>query len=311
MSVRKIVALIVVQIPLLVFGQDSPISQWGNNMLQANPSLAGSAKAIRTNLFYRNQWHKSEAKFQYYGVNVDMPIGDKMGVGISVNNEQAMAFSRPNLFASYSYSTLINHNSAVYYGIKLGLLQEFVRAGDLIFEQPEFVPNKSSGVRVDAGIGVSAIIKQLFATLTVEHLTKPYQGFSLTNESRMGVKWTIGVAYTYKFSTLTKKNSVEIMPNMLFQQQKTQQNLQIGVITQVNYLQFGVQCRKNMNIDMPTTSILFGYKNLDFRLVYSYDIETSYKTSKMGNTHEVSLTKLFNINKEKQRKVIECPSFLR
>ena len=296
---------------LLTNAQDSPLTQWFNNKHASNPSMAGSARQLRLNTFYRNQWPKASAGFTYYGASADIPINKSMGVGIGMGNDHAEAFSKPNIFGTYSYSIKTGHESEIRFGLKLGAVQKYLSASDLTFEQAEAVPNKSSGVKPDAGIGISASATNFFAGIALDHITRPQLGTAGNVETRTHMKLSVDAGYIHKIRTLNMKKEVEIMPVCIFQQQGTQQNLQIAVICQVSCMLMGASVRKNFSIDAPTSSIILGYRTLDFRIAYNYDFETNKKTTKMGNAHEISITKLFDMKRKEKHKTIDCPSFLR
>jgi type IX secretion system PorP/SprF family membrane protein len=291
--------------------QDSPLTLWCYNLHALNPSLAGSADQLRLNMFYRNQWHKADAGFQFYGASADMPVAKSLGCGIGFANDHAAAFAKPSVYGSCSYHVKTGRQSEMRYGIRLGLAQKYLSASDLTFEQTEFVPNKSSGVRLDAGIGASVTAGDFFAGAVLDHLLRPRQSIDGTIESRTAIKLTLDAGYICKIATLGQKNIIEITPMVIFQQQGKQQNLQFNVIGQANWLLMGIACRKNLNADMPFASIILGYSALDFRLAYSYDIDTNKKTTRMGNAHEISITKLFETKRKEKHKSIDCPSFLR
>lgn len=308
---RAITTLVTVCITLATLAQDSPLTQWSNNTLSSNPSLAGSANKIRTNLFYRNQWIKTESGFHYYGVSFDMPINKNTGIGAEFTNEHTSAFIEPHFYGTYSYLSKITRDISIRYGIKAGIFQEFTNVSDLKFEQEEHVTAEASDVRIDAGLGLCVVSKDFFAGLIAEHFTKPKQGLSSNVDSRTCIKWTVNGGYMFKAKKHSKKNDIEIMPNFIFQLQGAQQNIQIGVISRVDKVLFGAAVRKNISIDSPTASFILGMKTPDLTIAYNYDIDTNLKTFNMGNAHEISITKLLDQKHKKKRKPIECPSFLR
>ena len=310
MRYKHALALLVTFVmPCLVIAQDSPLSQWYNNAISNNPAEVGSSGKVRAHLFYRNQWAKAEAGFSFYGAEVDMPVSKNMACGLLLTNDRSAAFSKPTATGAYSYTIKLNQKTAVRGGINLGLIQKSVSTSDLIFEQDEPAITKSSKISLDAGIGINLTAANLTASASINHLTKPQQGISSESNARMAMKLTFDIAYTYKIKPLTWKNAIEITPNVIFQQHGTQQNLQIGVINHVKGLLTGLSCRKNLQSDPPTVICLIGYKTQNFRIAYSYDAETIGKTNRYGNSHEISLTKLFDTEKKKKHKQIECPSF--
>ncbi|MBR5168515.1 MAG: PorP/SprF family type IX secretion system membrane protein [Salinivirgaceae bacterium] len=291
--------------------QDSPLSQWCNNMLVMNPAFAGSADMLRLNLFYRNQWPQSDAGFQYFGATADMPVKQSMGCGIEATNDRMSFYVRRSFAASYSYRVKAGTDRTIFMGIKLGAVQKSLSTSNLIFEQQEDLPSEASKVNPDCALGVAAMLGNVFASAAAEHLLRPDQSFLSEKDSRTKMKLTFDLGYVYNFSPLTKKIHVEIMPNFIYQRQGKQQNMQIGVTTQVNWLLASLFVRKNFGSDAPSAIIMLGYKNLDFRIAYSYDADLNRKTNGIGNAHEVSVTKLFDVKRKEKKKSIECPSFLR
>ena len=296
---------------LPAIAQDSPLTQWFNNKHASNPSMAGAARQLRLNTFYRNQWPKASAGFEYYGASADMPINKNMGVGIGLTNDHGSAFSKPNIFGTYSYTIKTGLQSEVRFGIKIGAVQKYLSAADLKFEQAEYVPRKSSGIKPDAGIGISASTTRFFAGAALDHITRPQLSVGGNVESRTSIKLTVDAGYIHKIRTLNMKKDAEIMPVFIFQRQGTQQNLQFAVIGEVSCILMGAAVRKNFNTDPPISSIILGYRSLDLRIAYNYDFETNKKTTKMGNAHEISITKLFEMKRKEKHKTIDCPSFLR
>ena len=291
--------------------QDSPLTLWCYDVHAVNPAMAGSANQLRFNTFYRNQWFKADAGFQYYGASADMPVAKNMGAGIGFNNDHAVAFAKPSLYGSYSYAVKTGRQSELRLGIKTSVMQKYLSASDLTFEQTEFVANRSSKIKFDAGVGAGFTIKNIFAGLAFDHLTRPRQEISGGIESRTSIKMTLNAGFVYEINTPDRKKTAEIMPILIFQQHGKQQNLQFSVIGQVNWMLLGLACRKNFSADAPYGSIILGYKMLDFRIAYSYDVDMNKKTMKMGNAHEISITKLIAPNKKEKHKSIDCPSFLR
>lgn len=309
---RKYILIIaLLSWPLLTHAQDSPMTQWFNNKHASNPAMAGAARQLRLNTFYRNQWPKAAAGFQYYGVSADMPVGKNMGAGIGIENDQASAFMKPAIFGTCSYTIKTGLQSQIRCGIKIGAVQKNLSTTDLTFEQAEFVPGKSSGVKPDAGIGISASTPKFFAGVALDHITRPQLSLGGDVESRTHMKLSVDAGYIHKIRTLNMRKEMEIMPVFIFQQQGTQQNLQFAVIWQVSHIMLGAAARKNFSSDAPTSSIILGYKTLDFIIAYNYDIETNKRITKSGNAHEISITKLFDMKRKEKHKTIDCPSFLR
>lgn len=310
MRYKHVLVLLLTSVtPCLVAAQDSPLSQWYNNGISTNPAEVGGTGKLRVHMFYRNQWAKADAGFSYFGAEADMPISKNMACGLMLTNDRTAAFSRPTATGLYSYAVKLNQKSMIRGGISVGAIQKSVSTSDLIFEQDEPGISKSSKISLDAGIGINITSGSLTASASINHLTRPQQGISSESNARMAMKLAFNIAYTYIIKPVTRKNAIEITPNLIFHQHGTQQNLQIGVINHVKGLLTGLACRKNLQSDPPIVIFLIGYRTQDFRIAYSYDAETNNKTNRYGNSHEISLTKLFDTSRKKKHKQIDCPSF--
>ena len=106
--------------------QDSPLTLWCYDIHTVNPAMAGSANQLRLNTFYRNQWHKTDAGFQYYGASADMPVAKNMGCGIGFSNDHTAAFAKPCIYGSYCYTVKTGRQSEVRLGITPATISPFV-----------------------------------------------------------------------------------------------------------------------------------------------------------------------------------------
>jgi hypothetical protein len=165
-------------------------------------------------------------------------------------------------------------------------------------------------LRFDFGGGISIYSKNIFGGLAIDHINKPAQGNILTGEIRLNRKVTLDLGYIIDLQTRLIQQDYWVMPSVIFQQQGAQQNLQLGVLSQVNHLLSGVWVRKNLYLDAPAIIFLVGYRTFNTRFAYSCDINSNLKMLRGNAAHEVSITRLFAVRNKKVQKTIGCPSFL-
>jgi type IX secretion system PorP/SprF family membrane protein len=308
---KGIIVLILFGCMHLAHCQDAPSSQWYSNMVLSNPSLAGNTGKTRLNIFYRNQWPGNEARFLYYGVTFDQSIPKyQIGWGIIASNEQAAFYYKPSLYTLYSYQIKINNEFIVNLGIKAGFIQEFTSLENLNFEEEETISSNSSGIKFDFGSGLSFFGKNTFGGFMFDHLSRPVQGTSINSAKRLNIKFTVNLSHLFYLSSRLRKDEFIIMPNIIIQKQGQQQNLQLGVLSQVNHLIVGLWLRQNWNFDAPAIIFLTGIKTLNTRIAYSFDMYSNRKMQNGNGTHEISITRLFEVKAKKSHKPISCPSFL-
>jgi type IX secretion system PorP/SprF family membrane protein len=96
---KQAVVLVVFFFSLLLSlkAQDVPYSQYYSNLVYLNPAFAGTRTESRVNMFYRNQWPRSNAGFQSFGIAYDMPIqNSNSGFGVMLTNDMAGGFVEPS-----------------------------------------------------------------------------------------------------------------------------------------------------------------------------------------------------------------------
>jgi type IX secretion system PorP/SprF family membrane protein len=310
-KLRCIIVFILLVFSFQSRSQDAPISQWYSNQVMSNPAMAGSTGDTRLNLFYRNQWPGNDARFQFYGVAFDQAISKySLGWGVIATNEKTAFFNKPSIHILYSYKIKTNKGSTINFGFKTGIYQEFLSAGELQFEDEETISSSSSGIKFDFGAGVSIIGKNTFGGITVDHLNRSYQGISGNTGRRTNVKYSANLAYLFYLPNRLIKQQYIIMPNLTIQMQGQQQNVQFGVLSQINYLISGIWIRQNIHFDAPAIIFLAGIKTLDTRIAYSFDIYSSKKKFYGSGTHEISITKIIKVKEKIKREKLSCPTFL-
>ncbi len=308
--VHRISLILMCLCPVFMQAQDVPISQWLNNVMYQSPSWAGFTGKLRANAFYRNQWPMSNAELSYGVFFVDAPLTSKVGCSVGVVDEKNSLYNNIDISTAGSYLLAITRSVHISFGIKLGLSQTSLSVGELEFENPETVGQSTSPLRFDSGLGTSVVFNNWYAVLVADHLNRPYIGISEIESNRVNAKLTFGLSRIFYCETGFRKPQVSIIPNIFYQQQGIQQNLQLGIITQYRVIEIGFWGRKGFNNGQTNAIIGLGYNGLHSRLMYSYDANLCKKIKGNGGAHELSLTWLFDIEKEKKKKMIECPSFL-
>lgn len=308
--VHRILLILMSLVPFIAQAQDVPISQWLNDVMYQSPSWAGFTGKLRANAFYRNQWPSTEADLSYGGFFVDAPINSKVGCAVGVVDEKNSLYNNLDISTACSYLVTITRSMHLSFGLKLGLSQTNLSVGNLVFETEESVNQSTSPLRFDSGFGTSVVFNNWYAVLVADHLNRPYIGLSEMELNRVDVKLTFGLSRLFYLETGFRKPEVCFIPNIFFQQQGAQQNLQLGFLAQYRVIEIGLWGRKGFDGGQTNAIIGLGYNGLRSRLMYSYDMNLCKKIKGNGGAHELSLTWLFDIEKEKKKKMIECPSFL-
>lgn len=83
--------------------QDPMFTKYMFNSLVFNPGYAGSHEYMSVRLLYRNQWWGIEGAPKTQSMTIHSPLGDRVGVGLSLVNDAIGATASTSANASYAY----------------------------------------------------------------------------------------------------------------------------------------------------------------------------------------------------------------
>jgi len=294
----------------LLKGQDAPYSQYYSNLIHLNPAFAGSRNESRINLFYRNQWPRSGANFQSFGVSYDMPIKKyNSGFGIIATNDITGIFIEPSLDLIYSYKFKPLPRLFVSFAFQAGVVQKYLT--DLNFaDGSETITKGFSKIFPDFALGSTAFYKDYYAGFSADHLLKPYQGTTKSAEEQLNRKFTLFAGYIHHLPERLMNQIRIVSPNLLIQTQGYQQNICWGSSFQYDNLISGIWIRNDFHLHLDAAIFMIGFRNQNWRFAYSYDMNLGKKTIKPLGSHEISFVVLFETRSRKKLKALTCPTFL-
>lgn len=306
-----------------VQAQDPEFSQFYANPLYLNPAFAGTARCPRVSLNYRNQWPGISGTFITTSASYDQHVESLYGgLGLMVTNDQAANTLRNTRVSGiYSYQIKINRKFSVRAGLEATFFQKSLdwsklTFGDMIDERRGFVyqtgdlPRGGTVAGIDFSAGVLGFSDVFFFGFAAHHITEPNESLidNQSIQSNLPMKLTghagaiiplAGGASKYK------EDDAMVSPNILFRNQGTFTQLNMGVYIKKGPLVGGVWYRNKDSF-----IVLMGIQSDIIRLGYSYDLTISKLSVATGGAHEISLQ--FNFEcKTKRRtfRAISCPSF--
>lgn len=153
---KKLSLLIVLLLAIQAYGQQDPqYTQYMYNMNIVNPAYSGSKENLSIGLLYRTQWVGVEDAPKTGTFFAHMPVGEKVGLGLSLITDQVGPVKETNAYADFSYTLQLGGEHKLAFGIKagatfhdIGLTGVFVpQPGDPFFSQniSEVTPNIGAG----------------------------------------------------------------------------------------------------------------------------------------------------------------------
>jgi type IX secretion system PorP/SprF family membrane protein len=297
-NIKLLLGIIAILSITTVFGQQDPqYTQYTYNMNVLNPAYAGSRGVPSIGLLGRTQWVGLEGAPRTMTFSAHSPVGNAVGLGLSVIHDEIGPAKENNIYADFSYTIFTSDEGRLAFGLKAGVTFLDVRLLNMVDPDPLNMPvNETSP---NFGAGILYYTNRFYAGLSApnfletRHLEKE-AGIVSTASERMHYFLTAGYVFDVadnlklKPSTMIKATSgaplsVDISLNLLVDER----------------IELGLSHRLDDSI-----SGLIGFQvNDDFRIGYAYDYTTTRFGDFNAGTHEILL--LFDFNQKK----VKSPRF--
>jgi len=277
-----------------------------------NPALTGAFDGTyRVSGIYRNQWGNVSVPYQTPGVSVDFTTEKNVNFGASILRQTAGdgGYSYTTAHGNFAYTGVKFGNQdfkRLVFGLQFGLIQRRFDPAKLTFGDQwnpvtgysatnptiDVISSRTSS-SFDAGAGVLYYDAEpgkktnLFAGVSVSHITRPEDKFFAFTEARMPMRLTVHAGLRININDMTS-----IVPNALYLRQGSASETMLGAYLQSKInteADFMVGANYRFN-DAIAPFVGFTYKNM--MLSASYDINTSDlgRIAKGTNSFELSLT---------------------
>lgn len=98
--------------------QDAQFTQYMYNTINVNPAYAGSRGVLSIFGLYRTQWVGLDGAPETSSFTVNTPVGNNVGLGVSLINDKIGPTNENNLSADFSYSIPTSATAKLSFGIK-------------------------------------------------------------------------------------------------------------------------------------------------------------------------------------------------
>jgi len=145
---RKTLLVTILFIGIMGFlnAQQEPMyTKYMFNSLSYNPAYAGSHEYMSVRLLYRNQWVGFEGAPESQTVTVHSPVNDRIGVGLSLYNDDIGAHASTGANLSYAYRFLLGPGK-LSIGLQAGLSNWRADFNQLKFRDPQSADASFAGI---------------------------------------------------------------------------------------------------------------------------------------------------------------------
>ncbi|HDZ13587.1 hypothetical protein LCGC14_0786580 [marine sediment metagenome] len=281
-----LLVLILTSFSGLVAQQDAQYTQYMYNTVTINPAYAGSRGVLSIAGLHRSQWIGLEGAPKTQTLNVHSPISERVGIGVSiVNDEIGNGTSQETFFDGvFSYTIPLSRERKLSFGLKAGgnLLNvdftklanynEEVTGGGLVNIDQKFSPNFGAGLyyytdNFYAGVSIPNF-------LTTKHFDDSESSASFLAEERLNFYLITG--YIFELNQRLK-----FKPTLLT---KVIKGAPLQIDVSANFLlndKFSLGAAYRWDAEV---SALFGFQiNDKFLLGLAYDRETTELGSQRFN----------------------------
>ncbi|MDG5490912.1 type IX secretion system membrane protein PorP/SprF [Psychroserpens sp. SPM9] len=134
---KKFYIIIVLLIATQVYGQQDPqYTQYMYNMNVINPAYAGSKENLSFGLLYRSQWAGIDGAPQTGTFFGHLPVGEKVGLGLSIISDEVGPIKETNVYADFSYTLQLGGEHRLAFGLKAGATFHDIGLADIDLIDP-------------------------------------------------------------------------------------------------------------------------------------------------------------------------------
>ena len=307
--------------------QDPFLSQYYSHTIYLNPAFTGSSGMTRFTLGYRNQFPSMGSAYVNYHTAFDMPVElVQGGVGVSIMNDVQGGGQLSNLRIDgiYSHAIVINQKIEVIGGLQAGYVIQSLKTDDLTFPDGmyyvsgmyvytgpgEDISDQTSGYP-DFAAGVLCFTRDWYTGIAVHHLTAPNISFSENYREPLPRKYTVHAGISIPvFEKRFGREFLQVNPNLIYIQQGSQRQINLGAEVIRKGLFAGVWSRFNNHFGISTITVVAGYQNRRMRFGYSFDFNMyqPWIYDLGSGAHELTFTYRFEKSDKKTKLgTINCP----
>jgi len=188
---KKLSIIALLLLALQTYGQQDPqYTQYMYNMNIINPAYAGSRENLSFGLLYRSQWTGIEGAPETGTFFGHLPVGNKMGVGLSVIADQIGPVKETNAYADISYTLKLGGEHRLAFGVKLGAtFHDIGLTGiDLIDPNDPFFSENVNEVTPNIGAGFFYYTDKYYLSVSVPNMLSSVHldanGFEIGSETQ-------------------------------------------------------------------------------------------------------------------------------
>lgn len=259
-------------------------STYFQNEYLANPAMAGMDKGLNIDLGYQQQWTTVPGGPKLQNLTADYNSGNRVGLGVNVNSDQAGLISRTRAMLTYAYHLPVSQNDKLNFGLSLGINDTYIDYNKIVGDagDAEATAFNQRSVYVDGDFGISYTSRALTIQGALPNLKSIF--FPNADENLDVDRSTFFTAASYKIPFDNPYNNFTLEPKVAYRGVKGFDNVFDGGVNLVmtNY-NFSLSSIYHTN---QTISFGFGLNLQAMDLLLAYTNNTGPLRAYANNTFE-------------------------
>jgi type IX secretion system PorP/SprF family membrane protein len=301
--------LVLLMVSAISKAQEDPqYSQTMFTQLLINPGYAGSEDKICAYALNRTQWSGFEGAPRVTAFNLDAAIKNRIGLGLSLENDELGFDKNFKINISIAYKQTIGKGK-LGIGLKWGVANSAIDAtwetpGTPFTEDPAIPDGKSEAMSfLDFGFGLYYKTQDLYLGISSTHLNEPQFEYDQGGSPVLKRHYYITAGYNLPFSNPL----LEFQPSVFVQSDGTNSQLAINALIAYNKKIWG---GVSLRTDNAITGI-FGVELFKWvKVSYAYDFVVSDLTGYNNGTHEIMMGFCLDVKKDKTPEKYKSIRFL-
>ena len=297
-----------------------------DNLYLLHPSMAGASNYNKIRLTARQQWFDVDDAPALQTLSVHGRLGEKIGVGGIVFNDQNGNYSKRGAYATFAYHLLFSRSeldlNQLSFGVSGGVVQHSLDQSGFTTFDPLIGGRNSSDIYGNVDVGVSYYYLDFFAHLTAKNILSVNREL-FYSDAVPGNQRKYLFSTGYVFGKAGSDWSYE--PSVLFQlrdqtsEKNIDANLKVYKSLELGGLWGGISYRrsfegaeyttdgvevKNQQLQYFTGFVGFDYKQ--FLIAYTYSHQINSLVLSNAGFHQITLG--YNFGENRARYDCKCPA---
>lgn len=288
---KNILILVLILSSLLGFSQqDAQFTQYMYNTSNINPAYAGSREVLSIFALHRTQWVGLDGAPITNNININTPIGSKIGVGLGIVNDRIGVSDENNISADFSYTIQASDNYKLAFGLKASANILNIAFDKLSYAvaDPSFETNINNKIAPNIGAGVYFYSDNTYIGLSVPNFleTRHYDRNSTINSAKVTAQERMHY-YFIAGHVFDLSENLQFKPSLLT---KIVQGAPLQIDASANFMineKFILGAAYRWTA---AASLMAGFQiNQSWLIGYGFDLETTRLKAYNSGSHEIFL----------------------